>query len=96
MCSPTSPHTASSTHWPSWSQAPFWCGWPKSPDDDRAVDGAHDLAEGDLVGQACEHVPAPDASLGADEAGALQCQQDLLEVGLRKPGPLGDVPDRSR
>ena len=31
MCSPTSAHTARSTHWPSWSQAPFWCGWPKSP-----------------------------------------------------------------
>ena len=24
-------HTASSTHWPSWSQAPSWCGSPKSP-----------------------------------------------------------------
>ena len=31
MCSPTSAQMASSTHWPSWSQAPFWWGSPKSP-----------------------------------------------------------------
>ena len=40
MCSPASFHTASSTHWPSWSHAPFWCGSPKSPRRDRAVHGA--------------------------------------------------------
>jgi hypothetical protein len=31
MWSLSMPHTASSTHWPSWSQAPFWWGSPKSP-----------------------------------------------------------------
>ena len=31
MVSPTSAHTASSTHWPSWSQAPSAWGSPKSP-----------------------------------------------------------------
>ncbi len=31
MCSPTSAHTASSTHWPSWSQAPLVWGSTKSP-----------------------------------------------------------------
>ena len=36
ICSPTSAQTASSTHWPSWSQAPFWWGSPKSPTHDRA------------------------------------------------------------
>src|SRR4051812_22798842 len=29
--SPTWAQTARSTHWPSWSQAPFWGGSPKSP-----------------------------------------------------------------
>jgi hypothetical protein len=31
MCSPTTFQIASRTHWPSWSQAPSWWGWPKSP-----------------------------------------------------------------
>ena len=31
MCSPTFCQMASSTHWPSWSQAPSWWGSPKSP-----------------------------------------------------------------
>ncbi|MGP8008469.1 MAG: hypothetical protein ACLP2J_15740, partial [Acidimicrobiales bacterium] len=31
MCSPTSAQTSSRTHWPSWSQAPFSWGRPKSP-----------------------------------------------------------------
>ena len=31
MWDPTSAHTVSSTHWPSWSHAPFWWGSPKSP-----------------------------------------------------------------
>lgn len=64
--------------------------------DDRAVDRAHDLAQSDLVRQPREHVAASHAALGADEAGTFQCQQDLLQVGLGKPGPLGDVPDRCR
>ncbi len=62
--------------------------------DDGAVDRAHDRAEGDLVRFAGEHVAAADAALGADESGPLQRQQDLLEVGLGKPGPLGDVAHR--
>ena len=63
---------------------------------DGAVDGGHDLGQGDLLGRAGQHVSAADASLGADEAGALQGQEDLLEVGLGQAGPLGDVPDRGR
>ena len=65
-------------------------------DDDRAVDRTHYLAEGDLLRQPGEDVPAPHAPLGADEAGALERQQDLLQIGLRKACPLGDVPDRRR
>ena len=58
---------------------------------DGTVDGTHDLAEGDLIGQSGEHIAAPDASLGADEACSLQCQQDLLEVGLGKARSFGDI-----
>ena len=61
---------------------------------DRAVDRRDDLGQGDLLGRAGEHVAAADAPLGADEAGALQGQQDLLEVGLGEAGALGDVAHR--
>ena len=84
MCSPTSAHTASSTHWPSWSQAPFWWGSPKSPATIGPVDRADDLAEGDVLRRPGQHVPAAHAPLGPHQAGALEGQQDLLEVRLRE------------
>ena len=55
-----------------------------------------DLGQGDLLGRPGQHVAAAHAPLGADQAGALQGQEDLLEVGLGQPGPLGDVADRGR
>ena len=69
-------------------------GLAEVADGDRAVDRADDVAERDRRGLAGEDVAAADAPLGADEAGALQRQQDLLEVGLGEPGALGDVADR--
>ena len=96
MVSPTSAQTASRTHWPSWSQAPLACGSPKSPGRDRAVDRGDDLGQGDLLGRAGQDVAAAHAPLGADQAGALEGEQDLLEVGLGQAGALGDVPHRGR
>jgi hypothetical protein len=61
---------------------------------DRAVDRAHDVGQRDRGGLAGEHVAAADAPLGPDEAGALEGEQDLLQVGLGEPGALRDVPDR--
>ena len=49
---------------------------------DRAVDGAHDLAQGDLVRRPGQDVATAHAPLGAHEAGALQSQENLLEVRL--------------
>ena len=63
---------------------------------DGPVDGRDDLGERDLLGRAGQHVAAADAPLGPDEAGTLQGEEDLLEVGLGEPGALGDVPDRGR
>src|SRR4051812_46363182 len=63
---------------------------------DGTVDGAHDLAQGDLRRIMGEDVSAADAALGTDKAGALEGQEDLLEIGLRESGALGDVPDRRR
>ena len=97
MCSPTSAQTASSTHWPSWSQAPSWWGSPKSPSDDRAVDRATRSRDSVISsGGAGEHVAAADAPLRAHQPGALEREQDLLEVGLGEAGALGDVAHRGR
>ena len=43
-----------------------------------------------------QDVPAADPALGTHEAGPLQGQQDLLEVGLGQAGALGDVAHRGR
>jgi hypothetical protein len=64
------------------------------PEGDRAVDRGEDLGDADLLGGAREDVPATHAALRADQAGALQCEQDLLQVGLRQARALGDVADR--
>ena len=61
---------------------------------DRAVDRRHDLAEGDEARLPRQDVAAADAALRPHDAGALEGQQDLLEVGLREPGALGDVAHR--
>ena len=63
---------------------------------DRPVDGADDLTERDVTRRAGQHVTAADASLGANETGALQGEQDLLEIRLWQSRPLGDVPHRGR
>ena len=65
-------------------------------DHDRTVDGAHDLTEGDLVRQPCQDVPATHTALGPHEAGALESQQYLLEIGLGEASALGDVAHRCR
>ena len=96
MCSPTTFQMASSTHCPSWSQAPSVWGSPKSPSDDRAVDGAHDLGQRDLRRGTGEDVAAADAALGAHEPGSFEREEDLLQVGLGESGALRDVSDRGR
>lgn len=50
---------------------------------DRPVDGADDLAESDVGRRAGQDVAAADPPLRADQAGSFECQQDLLQVGLR-------------
>ena len=62
----------------------------------RPVDGAHDLAERDLLGRPGENVPAANPPFGPDDSGAFQGEQDLLQVGLGKTGPFRDVSNRSR
>ncbi len=71
-------------------------GLAEVADDDGAVDGAHDLPEGDLRRIPSQHVAAAHTALGAHEAGALQGEQDLFQVRLGKAGALGDVADRCR
>ena len=60
-------------------------------DDLRTLDRGDDVGERDLLGRARQHVAAADAPLRAHEARALHRQEDLLEVGLREVGALGDL-----
>lgn len=62
----------------------------------RAVDRAHDLSKGDLLGGSRQHVTASDAPLGPDEAGTFQGEEDLLEIWLGKARPFRDVSNRRR
>ena len=55
-----------------------------------------DLGQGDLLGGPGEHIATADPPLGADKAGTLEGQEDLLQIGLGQSGPDGDVPDEGR
>src|SRR6185312_13530991 len=50
---------------------------------ERPVEGAHDRADGDLLGRARESVPAALALLGVDETGVPEFGQDMIEELLR-------------
>ena len=69
---------------------------PEVAGGDRPVYGAHDLAERDLVRGPGEDVAAAYAALGAHQTGALEGEQDLLQVRLRKAGALGQIAHRRR
>ena len=92
--SPTTLQIASSTHWPSWSQAPSVCGCPKSPRTMGPSTALDDLGERDLGGRPCQDVATTHAALRSHEASALQGQEDLLQVGLGEARALGDVSHR--
>lgn len=63
---------------------------------DGPVHGRDDLGQPDLVRISGEHITAAHASLGANESGTLQCQKDLLQIGLGKSGAFGNVAHRGR
>ena len=69
-------------------------GLTEVTDDDRPVDRRHHLAQRQLLRCSGQYVPTTHAPLGTHEAGALQSQEDLFQVGLGEPGALGDIPDR--
>lgn len=64
--------------------------------DDGPVNRAHNLTQGDLLGRPSQDVATPDPSLGTHQTGALQGEENLLEVGLGQTGALGDVANRRR
>jgi hypothetical protein len=64
------------------------------PGHDGAVDGVHDLAQGDRLGRAGQHVAAAHPPFGTDEPGPFESQEDLLQVRLGQPRALGDVAHR--
>jgi hypothetical protein len=63
---------------------------------DGPIDSGHDLGERDLLWRSGQHVASAHSALGSDQPGALQSEQDLLEIGLGEPGTFGDIADRGR
>ena len=75
---------------------PVRVGLAEVAGDDWAVDRAHDVGQGDLVGRPGEHVASAHPTLRTHQAGTLQGEEDLLEVGLGQAGAFGDVAHRRR
>lgn len=61
---------------------------------DGSIDGRDDFRESDLVWRPTEDVPATYTTLGANEAGTLEGEEDLLEVRLGQSSAFRDVSDR--
>ena len=57
---------------------------------DRALDRAHDVGDRHLVGGPGQPVAALGAAAGADDAGVLQLQQDVLEELQRDVLSIGE------
>src|SRR5207247_9233801 len=60
----------------------------------RPFDGAQHVPHADLLGQSHQMIATRGAPLRAEQARALQGQQDVLQVALRDRVPGGDVLDR--
>ena len=61
-----------------------------------SVDGGDNLGQSDAAGVFGQNVATTDAPLRANEAYALQAEQNLFEVGLGESSALGEVTDRNR
>lgn len=64
--------------------------------DDFALDGAEDVAEGDVAGSASEDVATSFAAMALDEAGMFQFEEDLDEVISGDALASGDLVDAER
>ena len=62
----------------------------------RAVDCRDNLGQEDCRRLPGQDVAATDPTLRTDQASALQGQEDLLEIGLRKARLVGDLAHRPR
>src|SRR6266446_5933651 len=75
-----------------------WSAAPRAPRGlerrDLALDRAEHLADRDLAGRPGQMVPARRATLGGQEARALELEQHLLQVALRNRLPRRDLLDR--
>jgi hypothetical protein len=58
---------------------------------DGTINGAHDLTETDGVGRRSKDVSAAHAAFGLHDTGALERQQNLFQIRLRKTSAQGDI-----
>ena len=69
---------------------------PEAPAPERAVEQLDELQHGDLSGWPGEAVAALDAPLGAQDAGAAQRREQMLQELDRDLAPTGQLGDRHR
>jgi len=63
---------------------------------DRSVHGSDDLRQRNCFGTPSEDVAPTHPTFGSYETRTLETQQNLLQIGLGKSCPLGEVPHRGR
>lgn len=57
-------------------------GFSEIASDDRSIDSADYLTEADLIRRCRQHVASTDTALRSNQAGTLECQEDLFQIWL--------------
>ncbi len=61
-----------------------------------AINSRNNVRQTNLRSRASQNVPASNSAFGFHQASTFKCQQDLLQIRLRKRRSFGDITDRSR
>lgn len=62
----------------------------------RAINSRNNVRQTNLRSRASQNVPASNSAFRFHQASTFKCQQDLLQIGLRKRRSFSDVTHRSR
>jgi hypothetical protein len=69
----------------------IFMGGAKVSGHDWAINGRHDLAQGQILRRAGEDITAADTSFGGDDAGPFEGEENLFQVRLRKSRSFGNI-----
>ena len=62
----------------------------------RAINSRNNVRQTNLRSRASQNVPAANSAFGFHQASTFKCQQDLLQIRLRKRRSFSDITYRSR